>query len=144
MDQILRTGDQAIFMPAFGQAVVVVAPGTLTGSGAPVTVAGMTVCVDGDESSVTVPGCAYVSGNFVTPGTGTLLIDSLGADQLSKKTTVGGKAVMLKGTTFVAKFQVMSPAMQPNPPAPPVPDPAPSYVGQGQFQTTNTTVTDGG
>lgn len=144
MENILKTGDQAIFMPTFGPAIVTVAPGIITGSAAQVTIGGIAVCVDGDERSVQVPGCVYISGSFVTPGVGTLSIQTLGADQKSRKTKAMGKFVLLKGTMFTAKFQVMSPAMQPNPPAPPVPDPMPMYTGQGQFVTTNMTVMDKG
>jgi hypothetical protein len=50
-DFILMDGDQAIFMPMFGAAVVVVQPGKLAGSG-PATLGGKTICVEGDESKV--------------------------------------------------------------------------------------------
>lgn len=143
MDNILRTGDMAIFNPTFGKAVVTPMPGILTGTGVTVNAVMMTCCVQGDEKKVLVPGCAYISPPFVTPGVGTLMIQQLGADQLSKKTKVKGKAVMLKGTTFQAKFQVMAPAMQPTPGGP-VPDPVPMYMGTGTFQTTNMTVMDKG
>lgn len=138
-DFVLITGDKAMFIPAFGAAVVVVQPGTLTGSGQS-NAAGQVVCVDGDESSVVVPGCAYIAGPHVIPGTGTLTIDSLGGDQVATKTSSGGTKVMLKGSTFTAKFQVSSPAQQPQPPAPPKPDSTPEYSGQGSFTTTNVSV----
>jgi hypothetical protein len=86
-----------------------------------------------------------MSGSFVTPGTCTLTIQQLGSDQLSMKTTIGGKKVIVKGTTFTAKMQVMSPAMQPNPPpAAPTPDPVPMNTGTGMFITSNMLVTDKG
>ena len=145
MEQIIRTGDQAQFMPNFGAAVLL-APAitTITGTAATVSAAGMTACVEGDEKSVVCLGIPYVSGSFVTPGTCTLTIQQLGGDQLSRKTKIGGKAVIVKGTTFTAKMQVMSPAMQPNPPAPPIPDPVPMNTGTGMFITTNVTVNDNG
>lgn len=145
MDQIIRTGDQAQFNPTFGAAILMApAIGIITGSAPMVNAAGMQVCVQGDESSVVVPGIPYISGSFVTPGVCTLTIQMLGADQTSKKTRVGGRPVILKGTTFTAKMQVMSPAMQPNPPAPPIPDPVPMNMGTGMFITTNVTVIDRG
>jgi hypothetical protein len=145
MEQIVRSGDQVQFLPNFGAAILLApAMTTITGSASTVSVAGMTACVDGDEKSVTLPGIPYMSGSFVTPGTCTLTIQSLGSDQKSMKTKIAGKAVILKGTMFTAKMTVMSPAMQPNPPAPPVPDPVATGMGQGMFITTNMTVTDMG
>jgi hypothetical protein len=136
-DYILIDGDQAIFMPSFGAATVVVQPGKITGSG-PMTLTGTKVCIDGDEASVEVAGCTYVAGGYVIPGTGTLKIDALAGDQLASKTNTGSKAVLLVGSTFTAKFEVQSPAQQPAPPSSPVPDSTPSYSGTGNFVTTNT------
>ena len=142
MDEILKTGDQAIYLPAFAPAVVVVRPGILSGTGRS-NVSKVPLCVQGDEISATVPGCAYISGSFVTPGVGTLSISALGADQLSMKTKCGHKPVMLKGSMFTAQFQVTVPAMMPTPGGP-VPDPMPMYTGSGNFVTTNMTVRDKG
>jgi hypothetical protein len=143
VDQLIRTGDQAQFLPNFGAAILL-APAitTITGSAATVSASKAVVCVDGDEKTVILPGIPYMSGSFVTPGVCTLTIQSLAADQKSTKTKAMGKAVILKGTMFTAKMQVMSPAMMPAPPGPPVPDPVLTNVGQGMFITTNMTVTD--
>jgi len=131
------TGDTAMFKPSFGAATVVVAPGTLTGSGRG-KVGGMLICVKGDEATVIVPGCAYQTPQYSIPGVGILSIDSLAGDQVAKKTKSGGKAVLLKGGDFNAKFQVTVPAMQPPPgPGSPIPDSTPSYSGNGSFVTTN-------
>lgn len=137
-DFILIDGDQAIFMPNFGAAVVVVQPGNIQGNG-PATFDSKNLCVEGDEASVSVPGCTYMTPQYSIPGTGTLKIDSLAADQTAQKTNTGGKAVMLKGGNFTAKFEVQSPAQQPPPgPGSPIPDATPSYSGSGMFVTTNT------
>lgn len=137
-DFILIDGDKANFMPNFGAAVVVVQPGTLAGSG-PATFNGKPLCIDGDESSVSVPGCMYMTPQYSIPGTGTLKIDSLAGDQVAQKTNTGGTPVMLKGSNFNAKFEVQSPAQQPPPgPGSPIPDSTPSYSGSGMFMTTNT------
>lgn len=145
MEQIIRTGDQVQFNPNFGAAILMgPAITVITGSAMTVKVAGMVACVQGDELKVQLPGIPYMSGSFVTPGTCMLTIQALGGDQLSKKTKIGGKFVIVKGTTFTAKMTIMSPAMQPNPPAPPIPDPVAVNVGTGMFITSNMTVQDKG
>ena len=137
-DYILIEGDKANFMPNFGAAVVVVQPGELKGSG-PATLKGKKYCVDGDEKQVSVAGCTYMTPQYSIPGTGTLKIDSLAGDQKATKTNTGGKAVLLKGSTFTAKFEVQSPAQQPPPgPGSPIPDSTAQYSGSGSFMTTNT------
>jgi hypothetical protein len=136
-DFILIEGDKAIFLPNFGAAIVAVQPGILKGSG-PGTLNGKKICVDGDEQDVSVPGCTYVTPQYSIPGTGTLKIAALAADQKAKKTRTGGKAVLLKGSTFTAKFEVQNPAKQPPPgPGSPIPDATTEYSGSGTFTTTN-------
>lgn len=138
-DYILIDGDMATFMPSFGAATVVVQPGTITASGE-ATLSGSKVCIEGDESSVEVPGCMYMTPVYSIPGTGTLKIDSLGGDQVASHTKSADTAVLLKGSTFQAKFEVQSPAQQPPPgPGSPIPDSMTSYSGgSGSFVTTNT------
>jgi hypothetical protein len=136
-DFILIDGDTAMFIPAFTPAIVVVQPGKLEGSG-PATIGGKKICVDGDESKVSVAGCTYMTPQYSIPGSGTLKISSLAANQKAKKTKTGGKAVLLKGGQFTAKFEVQSPAKQPPPgPASPIPDATPQYSGNGMFISTN-------
>lgn len=136
-DFIIVDGDTAMFLPAFGQAVVVVQPGQMKGSGS-LTFNGKPVCVDGDEADVSVPGCMYIAGQYSIPGTGTLKIKALAGDQLAKHTNTGGKAVILKGKQFDAEFEVQSPAQQPPPgPGGPIPDSTTKYSGKGMFITTN-------
>lgn len=142
-DFVLIDGDLAMFMPNFGAAVVVVRPGTLTGSG-PGKACGKAMCVDGDEAQVSVPGCMYLTPQYSIPGTGTLKIDSLAGDQKAQTSKTGDKAILLKGSSFTAKFEVQSPAMQPPPgPSSPIPDATTQYSGSGSFVTTNTTVKAG-
>ena len=135
-DFILVTGDKAMFNPTFGQATVVALPGTLVGTGKDL-INGKPVCVDGDEKKVIVPGCMYMTPQYSIPGVGTLSIQSLGGNQKAKKNKSGNKPVLLKGSTFTAKFQVMVPAQQPQPSGPPIPDATPQYSGTGSFITTN-------
>lgn len=138
-DFVITEGDQVLFLPAFGAAVVVVRPGVMQAS-SKMTVNGKKVCVRGDEKQLSVPGCMYTAGPFSIPGVGTLQISALGPDQLSKKTQLAGKPLVLKGNNLVAKLVVQSPAQQPPvPPATsPVPDQTPEYAGVGRFITTNT------
>ena len=140
---ILIDGDKALFIPTFGAATVVVQPGTLKASG-PATCNGKKICVDGDESQVAVAGCVYITAQHSIPGIGTLKIASLAGDQKAKKTKTGGKAVLLKGSQFTAKFEVQSPAQQPPPgPGAPVPDATPQYSGQGVFMPSQPKFTSG-
>lgn len=134
---MLMEGDKAIFMPNFGAAIVVVQPGTMSGSG-PATLNGKKLCVDGDEKDVSVPGCTYMTPQYSIPGTGTLKIDALAGNQKATKTNTGGTVVLLKGGNFTAKFEVQSPAQQPPPgPGSPIPDSTTQYSGSGMFMTTN-------
>lgn len=140
-DFILIHGDQAIFLPTFGAAIVVPRPGTLKGSG-PATLNGTRLCVEGDEDQVSVPDCSYMTPAYCIPGMGTLWIAALGSDQKAKKTKTGKKAVLLKGNQFDATFVVDKPAKQPlKGPGPPIPDSTPKYRGKGNFNTTNTILT---
>jgi len=134
-DFVLIDGDQVLFLPMFSPAIVVVQPGRLAGSG-PATVGGKAICVDGDETRVSVPGCSYMTPVHPIPGVGTLKIQALAGNQKARQTQTGGKPVLLKGAMFTAKFEVQAPAQQPTP-AGPVPDATPQYSGQGQFVTTN-------
>jgi hypothetical protein len=137
-DFILVDGDQVNFLPNFGAAVVVVRPGVLAGRG-PATLGGKAVCVDGDQETVSVSGCPYLTPQYCIPGTGTLKIAALAANQKAKKTKTGGKAILLKGGSFTAQFEVQSPAQQPPPgPGSPVPDATRQYSGSGTFITANT------
>lgn len=138
-DFIIMEGDQAIFMPMFGAATVVVIPGVMQATGK-TTITGKKICVAGDEGKLSVPGCVYMTPQYSIPGSGTLKIDKLGGDQESKVTKSGGKAIIVKGSTFTAKFEVQSPAQDPSPVASggsPIPDATPSYSGTGNFMTTN-------
>jgi hypothetical protein len=138
MDLVIITGDQAIFDPSFPPATVVAPPGMITGS-AKEKINGLIVCAGGDEASVVVAGAAYFTPSFPIPGVGTLTIESLAPDQQARKGKAGGRALILRGSKFRARFQVAAPA-QVVQPAGTVPDPTPVYSGTGSFITTNTRV----
>lgn len=137
-DYILVDGDKANFLPNFGAAIVIVQPGTLQATGS-ATRGGKKLCIDGDEYSVAVAGCTYMTPQYSIPGTGTLKVASLASDQKAQKTNNSGKAVILKGSQFNAKLEIQSPAQQPPPsPGVPISDVTPHYTGIGMFVTTNT------
>lgn len=136
MDTVLLENDLAMFLPTFGIATVVVRPGTVMASG-PMTVNGRKVAVEGDEKKVVVMGCPYTAGPFSIAGVGKLEIDTLVPNQKAIISSTGGKKMLLVGSQFIAKFSVMTPAQQPQPPKPPQSDPTPMYTGQGNFVSTN-------
>ena len=136
-DYVVVDGDKVLFLAFFGPALVFGPSGKIKGSG-PGTLNGKKLCVVGDEGSVEVTNCQYLTSQYCIPGKGTLKIAALAGNQQAKKTKTGGKAVILKGSMFTAKFEVQTPAKQPPPgPGSPGPDPMTEYSGQGMFQTTN-------
>jgi len=135
MDVIILDGDTALFHGAsFGGAIVTPSPGTMVATGS-ATVSGASICVEGDEGSVSVPGNSYITASHTIPGAGTLTIDSLGVEQVAMFTKDNGTLVILLGAVFNAKFTVDTPAQVPG--SPPVPDATPSYMGTGNFVTSN-------
>ncbi len=117
------------------------APVPLAGSSRNVTVGGMPVCLEGDELPAALRGpLPYTSPPFVTPGTGTLDISLLPANKTVQ--TENGKKILIKGTTFTARFTVQTPAQQPSP-AGPVPDPVLVKPGTAQLITANVKVKAG-
>jgi contractile injection system spike tip protein len=134
MDLVILSNDQAIFNASFPPATIVTVPGTISASNSADSNQ-MSVCVEGDEGSVVASGAAYTSGSFVTPGIGTLTIESLASDQVAKNAKCKEKGLILKGSQFQAKFEVISPAIDPSSGAP---DPVASYSGTGYFSTSNT------
>jgi len=139
-DFVLVDGDTVNFLPSFGPAIVVVRPGRLAGSG-PAKIGGKAACVEGDESRVNVPGCMYSTPQYSMPGVGTLKIQSLAPNQRTETDKTGGKAMLLKGSSFKASFEVQSPAKQPPPgPGSPIPDTMLMYTGTGMFVSANATV----
>lgn len=134
-DLAIIDGDQTIFQPSFGPAIVIPLPGRILGSGPP-TLSGRRLCVAGDEASVQVLGCAYVTPVYSIPGVGTLRIEALAGDQQARKAKSAGKALILKGSSFQARFEIQTPAQMPPPVS--TPDATPTYSGSGRFVTTNT------
>ncbi|NEO87356.1 MAG: hypothetical protein F6J87_24325 [Spirulina sp. SIO3F2] len=137
-DFILIDGDTAKFLQAtFLPADIAVRDGQLTASGKG-NLEGKAVCIEGDEATVIVQGCAYSTPSFSTvKGVGLLKIKALNSDQIATKTTNRETAVLLKGGLFDAEFKVIVPAQQLVGVAL-QPDAQMTYAGKGQFETTNT------
>jgi hypothetical protein len=141
-DFIIKTGDMiriTIFPPAIVPPLM--SPIPLIGSSTNLTVSNMPVCLEGDElPPMLMAPLPYTAPPFVTPGTGTV---SVTLTPMNKTLlTKNGKAILIKGTPFMAEFQVMAPAMQPTP-AGPLPDPVAKKPGMAEFVTTNVTVKAG-
>jgi hypothetical protein len=116
-------------------------PVPLIGTSANVTVNMMPICLEGDElpPPIMIP-LPYTAPPFVTPGMGTLklTLTPMNKTVLSNNS----KKILIKGTPFIAEFNVVVPAMQPTP-AGPVPDPVMKKPGQAQFITTTVNVKAG-
>ncbi len=137
--EIIRDGDTVLFDPTYGPATVVVKPGKIKATGK-TTVKGKKVAVQGDEAAVEVSGCTYTSAAFPVPGTGNLKIAALAPDQIAKKSKSGKKSVLLRGSVFIAQFEVKSPAKLIPPGSAPISDPIPLYTGTGKLLPSNTKV----
>ena len=132
---ILVDGDAVIFDPKFGAATITVpaAPVPLPGSSS-LTLDGKKICIQGDEKKVVVPGCTYFTSQYSIPGAGKLEIAALHQNQCSRHLKDRGKAVLLKGVQFTAKFTVTAPASKPpSGTSPPKKDTTTSYTGKGRF-----------
>ena len=114
----------------------IVAPIPLVGTALGWTINGQAVCLEGDELPpvLRVPQ-PYTRPPFVIPGTGTISVDLLPTN-LSTLFQYLGKAALLVGSSFPAKFQVSSPAQQPTPTGP-VPDPTAVTPFTASFIATN-------
>ena len=82
--------------------------------------------------------CSWELGS-VSAGEGTLKIMELAPNQIATKTKSDGNAVLLKGASFIAIFEVQQAAQQ-SPPLQPTMDPMLKYFGgSGSFVAANTT-----
>jgi hypothetical protein len=142
-DFIIRTGDMIKFtVPPPLMIPTLMSPIPLVGTSKNLIVVKMPACLDGDElppllrspqpytfASFSIPGMIMVSVKL-TPSNKTMQ-------------SKNGKAILIKGTPFIAEFKVTVPAQQPTP-AGPIPDPSPSKPpGTAEFITTNTQVKAG-
>jgi len=133
---ILIDGDMVFFNPLQGAAIVAVQPGKIKASGK-TKIKGKKVCIQGDETKVKVANCLYSTIAFPSPGQGTLKIESLASNQVSKKSNSGDTPLLLKGVVFNSKFEVTTPAKSADAL---VSDQTPFYQGKGQFIPNNNTI----
>ncbi len=140
-DFIIKTGDMiriTIFPPVIVPPLM--SPIPLIGTSTNVMVNMMPICLEGDELPpvLRVP-LPYTAPPFVTPGMGMV---SVTLTPMNKTLlTKNGKAILIKGTPFIAEFQVVAPAIMPA--VVPVPDPVAKKPGIAEFITTNVTVKAG-
>jgi len=141
-DFIIKTGDMiriTIFPPAIVPPLM--SPIPLIGTSTNFMVNNMPVCLEGDELPPPLRApLPYTAPPFVTPGMGTVSVTLTPMNKTLQ--TKNGKAILIKGTPFMAEFQVAAPAMQPTPVGP-IPDPVLKKPGIAEFITTNVTVKAG-
>ncbi len=137
-DFIIKTGDMIkfTFLPPVAIIPMVAAPVPLIGT-SKVLCEMVPMCLQGDELPPTLLSpMPYMTATHSIPGMGTLSVQILPTNMtLPAMTLNGGKPILIKGTPFVAKFQVTVPAQMPAAPSP-IPDPVPMKVGQAEFVTT--------
>lgn len=132
---LLVTGDHAVFPKSWPTIVLdAEVKAELRGSGK-TKIGGKEVVVEQDLKPVIVTPCAYKTLTHTQAGAGTLTILAVLPVQLSKSVSTGKLPALLQQAKFLAKFEVLVPAMLPGPP--PVPDPAPIHVGTGEFKSSN-------
>ncbi|QIS23528.1 hypothetical protein [Nocardia terpenica] len=140
-DFVIRTGDTlAVTIP---DAVIpaTASPVPLAGSSKKMTVEQMPVCLEGDELPESLQiSLVYTTSTHTIPGSGNLTL-TLTAANKTAKTKCEGKAILIKGGDFTAKFDVTTPAQQPG--SPPTPDPQQVKNGTAKFVTTNRKTTAG-
>ena len=132
-DKVIRAGDFAVFnIDCFIKSgVQLIGPlaGVMQGSCITNTKK-KPFCLVGDEKKIAMPW-SYTASGFDIPGNGDLTIDRLGDNQLSKVAKgKEGKAFILKGSGFIAKFTPSVPAMN----VVGVPAPTAPYFGEGHFE----------
>ncbi len=134
-DLIIMDGDTVQFSTIAAITLLLPMPTTTIKASGETTVHGKKVCVEGDEKKVEIHNCSYMMPPFTISGLGTLKIKELAPNQFTQKSRSGNKSLILQGKTFIAVFEVKSPAKQPPPTN--TPDPAPTYNGTGKLISNN-------
>lgn len=139
LDIILIDGDTVAFDSILGLAIVDVKPGKMKASGKS-KINGKKICVQGDEKKVKVTHCTYATTSFPQKGMGDLVIEALNSNQISQKSDSNGNQLLLKGKTFIAKFEVKIKAKFITPNGVVQEDFRPFYIGTGTFISSNKTI----
>lgn len=135
---VVIDGDALKFEANFGANMVTpTSPCLIQGSGE-ADITNKKICVLGDESKVSI-AATYTKSTHPTPGTGTITIAALAADQQALFITTG-TAVIVVGSQFTARFTPGSPAMDPQ--GKPDPNMGPAQ-GTGTFINSQKFVTAG-
>jgi hypothetical protein len=141
-DVVLKTGDMikvTIAPPAI--VPLLQAPVPLIGSSTVVKISGCCICLLGDEIPVELrEPLPYTAPPFTNPGTGRLSLTLLPANQTML--TKNDRAILIKGSVFIAQFTVQTPATQTTT-AGPVPDPEATKPGTAEFIAADETVLAG-
>jgi Contractile injection system spike tip protein len=141
-DVVLKTGDLikvTIAPPAI--VPLLQAPVPLVGSSTVVKISGCSICLLGDEIPVELrEPLPYTAPPFTNPGTGRLSLSLLPGNQTML--TKNGKAILIRGSVFIALLTVQTPATQTTT-AGPVPDPVATKPGTAEFIPAEETVLAG-
>ncbi|MFJ4806973.1 hypothetical protein [Streptomyces murinus] len=141
-DFVIRTGDTLTVTIPGAMIPNLATPVPLVGSSAKMKVEKMSACLEGDElpESLKIP-LVYTTADCTVPGSGTLTLTLTPANKTAK-TKCEGKAILIKGGDFTAKFDATSsPAKQPPPSN--TPDPQLVKNGTAKFTTSNQTTKAG-
>lgn len=135
---VVIDGDALKFETNFGANIVTpTAPCLIQGSGE-ADIMNKKICVLGDENKVSI-AATYTKSTHTTPGTGTITIAALAANQQAMFVTAR-TAVIVVGSHFTARFTPSSPAMDPQ--GKPDPNMGPTQ-GTGTFINSQSFVTAG-
>jgi len=108
------------------------APIPMVGSCVAATVSGHPFCVEGDELPMALRApLAYSALPFLIPGRGRLVL-MLRSEHWARSSSVNGRRYLRRGPRFHARFEVLTPAMQPTA-AGPVPDAASFHMLHGVY-----------
>ncbi|MCG8700919.1 MAG: hypothetical protein MI922_22900 [Bacteroidales bacterium] len=131
LDQIIVDGDNVEF--SFVGVTIQVPPVKIESSGN-IKISNRRVCLEGDEKKI-MKQCPYFTTSHPTPGIGLLTIKQLSENQLSGHSKIGGKRILMKGSTFQWEFKATQPAMDPLG----SPDPVKEFSGTGKLIPSNNT-----
>ncbi|MBJ2114411.1 hypothetical protein JFQ86_16400 [Serratia ureilytica] len=136
---VIIDGDELKFNPQFGLNTVTPPPQTRIRGNGEASIENKKICIVGDEKQVSFTA-DYIKPPFVaTPGNGTLTITQLAPDQWHVFATAQTPVIVV-GSQFIAQFQPIKPAQDPQ--GKPDLDLSPA-IGSGKFINSQSFVTAG-